>query len=501
MAIGEGAAIGDNTVIFPNVTIGPGARVGADCVIHSNVALRERVTIGNRVILQNGVVIGSDGYGFVRRGDGTHEKIPQVATVVIEDDVELGANTTVDRPAVGETRIRSGTKIDNLVQIGHGVTVGRNVLMAAQVGIAGSTDIEDDVVFGGQVGVGGHLTIGRGSIAVGQSGVTNSLDAGAMVAGYPAIDSREWRKASVIFKRLPELKRRIEELEARAGRADRSQRRRARRPVSVMRGVLVVLALAAAGVAPAYAQTPAPVPAAGRRRVPVALRLSRQHGAPRQRRSPLRVGRELRRRARHRRLRRAGARRSSRTTRRSSAANSARSIPTRATTRSRGPRPARIGAVEAAGVFHHVSRHLSDRPKRFPVDWNMIGGRIAGIRRARPDRAARRASTSAASSRRRTSTTAGKWKRRARRASRFVPGWRSSRAAASGCVGVDGSRDRGTQYGFRGEGGVRLDGRGAALELFVAAERRLDPYQLEFSTVTWLTMGFRISSPAPLRMP
>ena len=171
-------------VIFPNVTIGPGARIGADCVIHSNVSIRERVTIGDRVILQNGVVIGGDGYGFVRRGDGTHEKIPQVATVVIEDDVELGANTTVDRPAVGETRIKAGTKIDNLVQIAHGVTVGRNVLMAAQVGIAGSTDIDDDVVFGGQVGVGGHLTIGRGAVAVGQSGVTNSLEPGPW---WPAI--------------------------------------------------------------------------------------------------------------------------------------------------------------------------------------------------------------------------------------------------------------------------------------------------------------------------
>ena len=215
VSIGEGAAIGDNTVVFPNVTIGPGARIGTDCVIHSNVAIRERVVIGSRVVLQNGVVIGGDGYGFVRRGDGTHEKIPQVATVVIEDDVELGANAAVDRPAVGETRIRSGTKIDNLVQIGHGVTVGRNVLMAAQVGIAGSTEVEDDVVFGGQVGVGGHLTIGRGSVAVGQSGVTNSLEPGAMVAGYPAIDSRQWRRASVVFKRLPELKRRVEEIEAR----------------------------------------------------------------------------------------------------------------------------------------------------------------------------------------------------------------------------------------------------------------------------------------------
>jgi UDP-3-O-[3-hydroxymyristoyl] glucosamine N-acyltransferase len=213
VAVGDGASIGDRTVVHPNVTIGPGVTIGEDCIIHSNVALRERVVIGNRVILQNGVVVGSDGYGFVRRGDGTHEKIPQVAAVVIEDDVELGANTTVDRPAVGETRIKAGTKIDNLVMIAHGVTVGRNVLMAAQVGIAGSTEIEDDVIFGGQVGVGGHLTIGRGAIAVGQSGVTNSLDAGAMVAGYPAIDSREWRRASVVFKRLPELKRRIEALE------------------------------------------------------------------------------------------------------------------------------------------------------------------------------------------------------------------------------------------------------------------------------------------------
>jgi len=213
VAVGEDATIGDRTIVYPNVTIGAGARIGRDCVIHSNVSIRERVTLGDRVVLQNGVVVGGDGYGFVRRGDGTHEKIPQVAVVVIEDDVELGANTTVDRPAVGETRIKAGTKIDNLVQIGHGVSVGRNVLMAAQVGVAGSTTIEDDVMFGGQVGVGGHLTIGRGAVAVGQSGVTNSLDPGAMVAGYPAIDTREWRRASVLFRRLPELKRRLEALE------------------------------------------------------------------------------------------------------------------------------------------------------------------------------------------------------------------------------------------------------------------------------------------------
>jgi UDP-3-O-[3-hydroxymyristoyl] glucosamine N-acyltransferase len=215
VAVGEGVRIGARTVVFPNVTIGAGATIGDDCVIHSNVAIRERVTIGNRVILQNGVVVGGDGYGFVRRGDGTHEKIPQVAVVIIEDDVELGANTTIDRPAVGETRIKAGSKIDNLVMIRHGVTVGTNVLMAAQVGVAGSTEIGDDAIFGGQVGIGGHLAIGRGTIAVGQSGITNSVPEGSMLAGYPAIDNREWRRSSVIFRRLPELKKRIEELEAR----------------------------------------------------------------------------------------------------------------------------------------------------------------------------------------------------------------------------------------------------------------------------------------------
>jgi len=212
-SLADGVTVGAGTILHPNVTIGPDTHVGSDCVVHSNVSIRERVTIGDRVILQNGAVIGSDGYGFVRRSDGTHEKIPQVATVVIEDDVEIGANATIDRPAVGETRIKAGAKIDNLVQVGHGVTVGQNVLMAAQVGVSGSTEIEDDVMFGGQVGVGGHLVIGRGAIAAGQSGVTNSLDPGAMVAGYPAIDSREWRRASAVFRRLPELKKRLEALE------------------------------------------------------------------------------------------------------------------------------------------------------------------------------------------------------------------------------------------------------------------------------------------------
>ena len=218
VSIGAGASIGARSVVHPHVTIGPGARVGEDCVLHAQVSLRERVTLGNRVVLQNGVVIGGDGYGFVRRADGSHEKIPQVATVVVEDDVEIGANTTVDRPAVGETRIKAGAKIDNLVQIAHGVVVGRNTLLAAQVGVSGSTVIGDNVILGGQVGVGGHLTLGDGSTAVGQSGVTNSLDADEHVAGYPAIDHQRWRRSSVIFKHLPELKRRLEQLEAQLAR-------------------------------------------------------------------------------------------------------------------------------------------------------------------------------------------------------------------------------------------------------------------------------------------
>jgi UDP-3-O-[3-hydroxymyristoyl] glucosamine N-acyltransferase len=215
VAVGRGARIGDRTVLHPHVCVGSDAVIGDDCVIHSHVAIRERVVIGNRVVVQNGAVIGSDGYGFVRRPDGTHQKIPQTAAVVIEDDVEIGANTAIDRPAVGETRIRAGAKLDNLVQIGHGVRIGRNALLAAQVGISGSTTIGDGVTLGGQVGVAGHVEIGRNAVAAGQSGVTNSLPEGAFVTGYPAIDNREWLKSSVIFRRLPGLRRKIAELERR----------------------------------------------------------------------------------------------------------------------------------------------------------------------------------------------------------------------------------------------------------------------------------------------
>jgi len=214
-AVGRGARIGNRTVIYPNVCISDGAIIGDDCIIHSHVAVRERIVIGHRVVIQNGAVIGGDGYGFVRRPDGTHQKIPQTSGVVIEDDVEIGANTTIDRPAVGETRIQAGAKIDNLVQIGHGVTIGKNALLAAQVGIAGSTAVGESVVLGGQVGVAGHVTIGKGASAVGQSGITNSVPEGAFVSGYPAIDNREWLKSSAIFRKLPVLRKKIADLERR----------------------------------------------------------------------------------------------------------------------------------------------------------------------------------------------------------------------------------------------------------------------------------------------
>jgi UDP-3-O-[3-hydroxymyristoyl] glucosamine N-acyltransferase len=213
--VGEGARIGARTILHSHVSVGRFAEVGADCVIHAQVSIRERVTLGDRVVLQDGVVIGADGYGFARRRDGSHEKIPQIGWVVIEDDVEIGASTTVDRPAVGETRIGAGSKIDNLVQIAHGVQVGRNVLLAAQVGIAGSSVIEDQVTLAGQVGVAGHLTIGKGTIATAQTGIPNSVDPGSVLSGYPAIPNRDWLKSSAVFRKLPELRRLLSDLERR----------------------------------------------------------------------------------------------------------------------------------------------------------------------------------------------------------------------------------------------------------------------------------------------
>ena len=215
VTIGSGASIGSRCVIYPNVVIGPGAHLGDDCVVHSQVSIRERVRIGSRVVVQDGAVVGSDGFGFATGPDGAHVKIPQHADVIVEDDVEIGANATIDRPAVGETRIGAGTKIDNLVQIAHGVAIGRRVRLAAQVGIAGSTIVEDDVVLAGQVGVAGHLRLGRGMRATAQTGIPNSVDAGEFVSGYPAIANREWLKSAAVFRQLPTLNKRVAALEQR----------------------------------------------------------------------------------------------------------------------------------------------------------------------------------------------------------------------------------------------------------------------------------------------
>ena len=223
VVVGERARVGARTVLQPHAVIGRDAQLGDDCLVHAGVSIRERVVLGNRVVIQDGAVIGSDGFGFARAADGSHYKIPQVGGVVIEDDVEIGANTTIDRPAVGETRIAAGAKIDNLVQIAHGVTIGARALLAAQAGIAGSTTLEEAVILAGQVGVAGHLTIGKGVIATAQTGIPNSVEAGEVVSGYPAIPNRDWLKASAIFRKLPELRKTIADLERRIAELEKAK--------------------------------------------------------------------------------------------------------------------------------------------------------------------------------------------------------------------------------------------------------------------------------------
>jgi UDP-3-O-[3-hydroxymyristoyl] glucosamine N-acyltransferase len=213
--IGPGVRIGARTTIYPHVVVGAGAVIGADCVLHAQVSVRERVHLGDRVVIQDAAVIGSDGFGFAQRADGSHQKIPQVGGVVIEDDVEIGAHSAVDRPAVGETRIAAGTKIDNLVQVAHGVKIGRHGLLAAQAGIAGSAVIDDHVTFAGQSGAVGHVHIGAGVVLTARSAATHDIEPGRTVSGFPAIDLADWRRSSVLFHKLPELRKQLEALEAR----------------------------------------------------------------------------------------------------------------------------------------------------------------------------------------------------------------------------------------------------------------------------------------------
>jgi UDP-3-O-[3-hydroxymyristoyl] glucosamine N-acyltransferase len=207
----EGAVIGKDSIIYPGAYIGEKSVIGEGCVIHPNVVVREGITVGNRVIIHAGAVIGADGFGYVFDGRA-HRKIPQVGTVIIGDDVEIGANTTIDRATTGATVIGQGTKIDNLVQIAHNVRVGRAAIIVSQVGIAGSSEIGDGVILGGQAGIPDHVKLEAGTMVGAQAGVIGDLKKGIYL-GAPAIPHRDWLKASAIFAQLPELKKKIRELE------------------------------------------------------------------------------------------------------------------------------------------------------------------------------------------------------------------------------------------------------------------------------------------------
>jgi UDP-3-O-[3-hydroxymyristoyl] glucosamine N-acyltransferase len=213
--VGAQVKVGARAVLHPHVVLYEGTEIGEDCVLHSGVQVREGCRLGRRVVVQNGSVIGGDGFGFARDSAGRYEKIPQIGIVVVEDDVEIGALVAIDRAALNETRIGRGVKIDNLVQIGHSVSIGADSVLAGQVGIAGSTRVGRGVTLAGQVGVAGHLSLGDGVVVTAQSGIPGSVEPGTVVSGSPAIDNRAWLKASAVFSRLPELKKRVRELERR----------------------------------------------------------------------------------------------------------------------------------------------------------------------------------------------------------------------------------------------------------------------------------------------
>lgn len=212
VVIGERVVLGDGAVLLPHVVLYPGVQAGDGLLAHAHAVVRENCMLGDRVILGNGVVVGGDGFGFAKRDDGSWHKIPQTGPVRIGSDVEIQANACIDRASVGATVIAAGAKIDNLVQVGHGSSVGENTLLCSQVGLAGSTEIGRNVILAGQVGVAGHCRIGDGAIATAQSGIPNDVAAGKVVSGYPAIDNRQWLRASAAFLRLPEIVRRMRHL-------------------------------------------------------------------------------------------------------------------------------------------------------------------------------------------------------------------------------------------------------------------------------------------------
>jgi UDP-3-O-[3-hydroxymyristoyl] glucosamine N-acyltransferase len=208
----ENVEIGRNAVLHSFVAIYRGARIGDDFFAHSHAAVREDCRIGHRVILQNGAVVGSDGFGFARRADGSWHKMRQSGVAIIGDDVEIQAHSAIDRATVGETRIGRGTKIDNMVQVGHASKVGEDTLLCGQVGLAGTTHVGNKCILAGQVGAAGHLTIGDGATLTAQSGVPADVPAGAIYSGYPAMDNLAWRKSIAVFNRLPELQKELREL-------------------------------------------------------------------------------------------------------------------------------------------------------------------------------------------------------------------------------------------------------------------------------------------------
>jgi UDP-3-O-[3-hydroxymyristoyl] glucosamine N-acyltransferase len=211
--VDEGVQIGEGAVLHSFVTIYRGAQIGANFFAHAHAVVREGCRIGDRVILQNGVIIGADGLGFAKRPDGTWQKMAQSGPTVIEDDVEVQANACVDRATVGETRIGRGTKIDDLVLVGHAAQVGANTMLCGQVGLAGSTRIGENCILAGQVGTAGHLTVGDGAVITAQSGVPNDVPARALYSGYPAVDNRQWLKMMAALNRLPELQKKLQALE------------------------------------------------------------------------------------------------------------------------------------------------------------------------------------------------------------------------------------------------------------------------------------------------
>ncbi|HEY3297110.1 MAG TPA: UDP-3-O-(3-hydroxymyristoyl)glucosamine N-acyltransferase, partial [Armatimonadota bacterium] len=214
VSIGCDVVIGDNVWIYPFVHIGDGAHIGDDCVVHPFVSIYDRASIGNRVIIHGGSVIGADGFGYTKAGD-KHYKIPQIGTVMIGDDVEVGANVTIDRARTGVTRIGSGTKIDNLVQIGHNVNIGENCIVISQTGISGSVEIGDRVLITGQAGIKDHVKIGHDSVLAGRAGIMNDVDPGSFLSGYPARPHKESMKVFAAENRLPELVRTIKSMEKR----------------------------------------------------------------------------------------------------------------------------------------------------------------------------------------------------------------------------------------------------------------------------------------------